>query len=74
MENKHHFSILSLRRRLGATLAWAGAHDEDAAKYREDAELAAQSACKARNEAEGLKETILFLGGEPTPTELDRGG
>lgn len=71
MTADHEYAVLSLRRRLGACLSWAEAHEKDAARLTADAAKATASAVDARAEAEALKISIAALGGEPVPTDLE---
>ena len=70
MAADHTLAIASLRRRLGACLSWADAHDKDALRAQEEANAARVRAREGRDEAAAIKLSIIELGGDPIPAEL----
>ena len=68
----HTQAIASLRRRLGACLSWAEAHEKDALRIQAEADTARTQAAESRVEADALKLSIVELGGDPTPSELSK--
>jgi hypothetical protein len=66
----HEYAIASLQRRLGMCLSRAKAHENDSHNLHAEAARALEAASSIHDEMEGLKLSIIALGGDPSPSEL----